>query len=55
MGLGILGVRPSKAEVTGLDEIRAALFTGLVVGVGEGDGSVELVIDLVSGVQVHGP
>ena len=55
MGLGILGVRPSEAEVTGLDEVRAALLTGLVIGVGEGDGSVELVIDLVSGVKVYGP
>ena len=53
MRLGILRVGPPEAEVLGLAEIRTALFTRLVVGVGEGEAAVELVVHLVPGVDIH--
>ena len=48
MGLGILRVGPPEAEVTGLHEVCAALFTRLVIGIGEGYLAVELVVYLIS-------
>ena len=55
MQLGILGVRPAQAEVLGLEEVGGSLFTRLVVGVGEGELAVKLVVDLITGINVQGP
>ena len=55
VGLGILRMGPAEAEVLGLYEVGAALFTGLVVGIAEGQGAVELVIDFITGVYVYRP
>ena len=46
---------PPETEVLGLHEVGAALFTGLVVGIAEGQGTVELVIDFITGVYVYRP
>ena len=55
MRLGVLRMGPFQAEVPGLEEIGAAAFTRLVVGVGEAEGAVELVVHPVPGVDVHAP
>ena len=55
MSLGILRMGPSEAEVLGLDKVRAAFFSRLVVGKAEGQCAVELVIDFIAGVHVYRP
>ncbi len=48
-------MRPFNGEVPGLEEVRAALKAGLVVGIQYGEVTVELVIDFVSGIYVKSP
>ena len=55
MCLGVLRVRPAESEVPGLDKVRAAFLTGLVIGKSQRQLAVELVVYLISGVDVHGP
>ena len=55
MGLGILGMGPLDAEVAGLCEVLTAFLTGLVVGKSQAEVAVELIVDLITGIDVHGP
>ena len=55
MGLGILCMGPLETEVAALEEIAAPALTLLVVGVRHGEAAVELVVDLIPGVDVHRP
>ncbi len=54
MRLRILRMGPLEAEVRALLEIGATFLAGLVIGVGEGEVAVELVVHLVPGIDVDG-